>query len=62
MAIGNYNFKISKADTKEIQKQKKRQVIQLFQNGYTASQITRMGYNSSSVYRWINSIGSTGEM
>jgi predicted DNA-binding protein YlxM (UPF0122 family) len=50
--LDNYNFPILNVGSKDAQNQRKQQVIKLLKEGYTPSQITKMGYNSSSIYRW----------
>lgn len=51
--LDNYDFTIIPMISKEEQKQRKQQVIELFENGYTAPQIIKMGYAATSVRRWI---------
>lgn len=58
--LSDYNFPILNVGSKESQKQKKQQVLQLFQDGYTPTQIIKMGYSNSSVYRWLSNCSSTG--
>lgn len=57
--LSGYDFPIKNMESKECQQRKKQQVIKLFREGYTPMQITRMGYNNSSVYRWLCEV--TGE-